>query len=354
MTRWLIIVVLVSMTIAAHAQLSGRGLIDGVYHFELDAFPAGDDVLEGQITYADIPEARIAFTMLKGDTLHIQEIDQYFNSVMHMALIRQGGAFAGYYFSADGLVQLPVQFHLDQQPIAPDYALYRYDVGTAKCARLFDVPLSPSNRVGKYIHEKTNAVHPYYTMTDGLDEHVIAGDRSHGELEKGNTVESVEAEAFYYTDGERSIEAIIPVFHQAFVDSLQSSLVRWKAVIEQHEKVDNASRFPTRYYAICDIDFWSDQYVAGSYEYIGPDGKGEGYTFVFDRKSSKFVDVDILVRSGSLKSTYPISSGLGLSFDRYGVIEKGRFHPVEGRKNKRHDWEDVPLKLKRKINQISR
>lgn len=338
----------------ATAQLSGHGVIDGVYQFEVNTFAAGDDVMEGQITYADIAAPGIAFSLRKGDTIHIQEIDEYFNSVMQMILVKRADQFEGYYFNTAENIQLPVQFHLMQTPLTTTYAFQRYESNNTNHSQVFDMPLSPTNRIGKYIDADNKVVTPFYTMADGAEERIIFTDESTVSLQKGETVESIPAQSFYYTDGKRSIEAIIPSFNEIFVDSLQSSLVRWKAAIEKHEPIENSGRFPTRYYAICDVDFWSEQYISGSFEYIGPDGSGEGYTFLFDRKSNKFMSMDVIAKNGSFAELYPTTKGLGLSFDRYGVIEKGAFHPAHGRQSVHHPWKEAAIKIKKKINQLIR
>lgn len=350
----LLVILLLFVAHLATAQLSGRGLIDGVYHFEVNTFAAGDDVMEGQIIYSDIKSPGIAFSLRKGDTIHIQEIDEYFNSVMQMILIKGPDQFDGYYFNTNDNIQLPVQFHLTQTPLTPSYVFQRYASTAANHSRLFEIPLSPTNRIGKYIDTDKKSISPFYTMADGTEERLIFRDESIKSLNKSSVAETIPAQSFYYTDGNRSIEAIIPSFDEVFVDSLQSSLVRWKAAIEKHEPIENAGRFPTRYYAICDVDFWSEQFIGGSFEYVGPDGSGDGYTFLFDRKSNKFISLDAIAKNGSFAAIYPSPQGLGLSFDRYGVIEKGTFHPAHGRKSTHHLWKDVPIKIKKKINQLIR
>ena len=336
-------------------QISGYGVLDGIYDFTLKLEKSEDSFMEGSIQFAGQTQINQLIATTRGDTLRCQEIDQSINSLSTFLLIKKNQLYIGEWYDEIEKTVLPVVVYPSKTFPSIELMATRFseDDSEIELRRLFDIPLSATVSIGKYIQPSSKKVTSYSKLTsfDNLTFYSPEGNIKFEKLTK-SPVEEIEMHNYRYYESNFTIEALIPEFSQSFSDSLQSAVIRWKEELETDSKPVVSRRFPTRIYAICDIDFWSDELLAGSFEYVSPQGNGEGFTFIFDRKSDRFIKMDQLIRSGELTSGEKSEDSLGISFDYFGVINKAAFHAVKNRENKHSPWSELDIRLKRKLNDL--
>ncbi len=341
------------------SQIQGQGLIDGVYRFDISLGESIDGLMEGNITYDDLEkEPRILVGMTYGDTLRCSEIDDYLNPTAEFLLINRGNYFDGYWYDKIYKSQLPLLFFVDEEEMTVDLNCIRYETSQSNLdeKKLFEIPLSPTIKIGKYELPGLNKVvdfasnrqyeHVYYYTESGILE-----------FNESRIIEEIPVVPYRFIHGHTTAEALIPDFGRRFVDSLQTTLVKWADELALGPQANRGSRFGVRNYAICDIDFWSSQYIAGSFEYITQESAVAGFTFLFDRRDEQFIGIPELIRSGSIESIENSTRDdkyIGLSFDRYGLLKKGFFNSSNSRFTEHISWAEANIRMKRKLDDIKK
>ena len=337
------------------AQIAGTGLLDGLYIFKIELNEGEDGLWDGFINYDHIDKEYILVGTSKGDTLICQEIDEYLNAKASLLLIRSGDIFYGEWHDTEMGYSLPLLFYTNKKNATLDYVATRYEIDWSNNADqfLYSIPLSPTVDLGKYISISNNTVFDY-TSTSLFEsvQYYTKNGKKEFEL-TGRVVESVDVDQYHFIDPRYTLEGHIPDFGEIFLDSMTSAINNWNNTLSRnnHRRSDGF-RFPPRYYAICDIDFWTSDWISGSFEYVTPLGQGQGFTFIFDRKNQEFIPFQDIIRAGDWTSVQKElkSEHLGISFDVYGLIYKGRFNAVESRKSLHISWDELDIRVKRKIS----
>jgi|GEM_PF-3639837 len=351
-------VILISfLSFSSWSQISGYGLIDGVYGFTLTTELQPDGLLEGTVEYEDGTGSKSLFAYTHNDTFQAQETDDLFNATSKFFLIKRADYYEGFWIDVVREFQLPVLFYPNKAAAKISYEASRYDIDWNRedIQKLFELPLSPTVDLGKYLINKNKSIDGYTSISQfSKVEYYSALDEM--EFKDQEVAEVVSMEFFHFKDAKHSLEAIIPNYGETFVDSLQSALVRWKEQIDQQTKRLVDSRFPERFYAICDLDFWSEYIVSGSFEYIGPTGSVDGFTFIYERKNDRFISINDIWRGGNVEDVdiELTDNSLGLTFNYFGLIVKDKFNQVSSRDNKYIPWDKIDLRLKRKMNHIKK
>ena len=344
-------------SLTCSGQISGHGYLDGVYRFDLILRESNDGFKEGTIRYNGETQGNQLIATTHKDTLHCQEIDDFLNPISTLLLIKKDGIYQGEWYDDKNRAILPAVLYLSKDMTPPQlYAKrFQFNDNIENNKKMIEVPLSPTISIGKYIHAGKKEITAYSSNTS-FGTTTIYEKKGIIDLDNEEEIaEKISIENYFLQETNFSIEAMIPTFSQAFVDSLHAALVQWKASLAQQSIPASRQRFPNRYYAICDIDFWVDDFVCGSFEYVSPSGSGKGFTFIFDRKADEFIAFEKLIRSGELSAKLQNNKiGLGISFNIYGMIDKGSFRSISGRSNEFYKWNDLDLRLKRKLNDYLR
>ncbi len=345
-------------TLSAIGQTSGSGLIDGLYEFTLELENVEPNFLEGSIVYQGDSEPHDILAITRGDTLRCQEVDEYLNPLTTLFLIKKKGFYSGQWYDEVNHFALPVLYYPGQQKIELNLIAHRFEVNwnDPDDQIIFNIPLSPTVTLGKFISTEKQAVLPYSSNTsfDHSTYYAATGPIDLAHPQQG--IEAIEMIPFTSVEKDFTLEALVPNFEQSFQDSLHAALIRWKHNLKNEKLLNSKSRFPNRYYVICDIDYWTEDWVSGSFELVGPAESVDGFTFIYDRNNNDFISFSRLVRSGDLSQIEEtLDKGyLGLSFDYYGIIYKDAFNPINTRDNVHLPWSKTELRLKRKLNEIKK
>ena len=343
------------LAIEAYGQLNGTGLMDGVYRVEIEFDKESDDVMEGTISYQGEMHGHPCVGSLRGDTFRCHELDDFHNPVASLVLVKVEDHYTGMWTDLVNRYQLPVSFYIGKNSITPKYSATRFSIDwtSQMPQKIFEWSLSPTVQLGKYI-DRSRQRTLSFSQNKTIDKTVNFTNHQNLSFPESEKEESIKMVDFRFDDGYNSFEAIIPNFGETFVDSLQSALVRWKENLAGIKKSNIQSRFPDRYYAICDLDYWTKDWVCGSFEYVSPLGEGDGFVFIYDRRSHRFLSFDELLRSGSVSEIIKYDDALGLTFDYYGIIVKNKFNPIKHRNNKHIHWAELDLRVKRKLNELQK
>ena len=352
MIRFLIsLILLFIFATTATSQLSGYGLIDGVYGFTLMLRESNDSFKEGTIVYDDMKSSNQIIATTRADTLRCQEIDDAITPLSTFILIRDGDNYTGEWYDEINKTVLPVILYPSKDDVDQKFFAVRYLKSTKKGdQKLFELALSPTVHIGKYLPRDESQVISFSSSTS-FNTTSYYGPLGQIEFEHTNAEsERISMESYRYKTANFTIEALIPDFAESFTDSLQTALVRWKENLESMNTPVSTHRFKSRYYAMCDLDYWSDDFISGSFEYVSPSGDGQGFTFIYERRNDRFISFDQLIRSGDMPPLKNNSAYLGHSFDLFGLIAKEKFNAIKNRGIDHTAWSDLDIRLKRKLN----
>ena len=337
----------------AQARFVGEGMMDGVYGFSLTLMQLQEDYHEGHVTfeYDGLERSMIA---LVGDTIMGQEVDDYGQPRASLILVdNQNGYWTGEWHDIQASTRLPVQVKTASAlPRMKDELMaYRYSIDDDQSdpTVAWTYPLSPTVVCGVLMIREAKKMLPYSRVSHWSD---IYWYTSEGPLEEspslGAPIETVSVKSIFEIKDGYSIEARIPLIDEVFVEEITAMMSSREAQTVT-SRSDEGHR-PLRYYALIDIDYWTDDLVSGSTELIGPAGSLGGETFVYDRKAKSFISLDELIKTSDWEMLISVEDeAMGYSFDYYGIFLKRAFHHTIPRRAAYIPWSESGLKIKRRL-----
>lgn len=335
-----------------HGQIAGSGYIDGIYAFTL-YLESDDGLYEGEIGYDFTGRTHRTIAVVTGDTIRGHELDDSLTAIASYMLVRiEKDSYEGEWLDMMNNILLPVQMHTGNRTgETRDLYADRYAYSSTH-STLFTLPISPTVSNGKLLDEKTNEVRAISLVTSFGQTNCYSAKGPCRVDSPTDTLEHIPMRTIVYADDDYGLEARIPDFDPVWNDTMQTMVKDWWDRLGRMKRSTSVSpgRLPLRHYILLDIDYWSDDLIAGSVECLSPYGSIGGRTILFDRKSEAFVSIDDVVK-GNLSSIFDLKtkSDLGVSFDGTGIFIKAPFHHSHPRRQHFQKWVESSVRPKKRL-----